>query len=142
MCLLFYRKIVSPSYCQYLLESGDTAGCGMCYLINLFFLLGDHVLKEAEPWKKIIVIMHLGFASSNRALVSSESQVQLVLCLSFQPQERWEIRHCLAGGLGTSSLSVQVATMNMGTSGRTLQHNNNNYKKNLKIIKISAPFSQ
>lgn len=76
-----------------------------------------------------IVIMQLGSASSDRALASSESRVQLVPCLSFWLQERWDVRHCLAGGLGTSSLSVQVATMNMGVSGRTLQHNNNkNYE--------------
>lgn len=62
-----------------------------------------------------IIIMWLGFASSNRASVSSEGQVQLVLCLSFQPLERWDIRHCLAGELGTSSLSIQVVTVNMGT---------------------------
>lgn len=61
-----------------------------------------------------IVIVQLGFASSNRASVSSEGQVQLVLCLSFHPREHWDIRHCLAGGLGTSSLSVQVVTMNVG----------------------------
>lgn len=61
-----------------------------------------------------IVIMQLGFASSNRASVISESQVPLVLLLSFQPRERWHIRHCLAGGSGTSSLSVQVAAVNMG----------------------------
>lgn len=47
--LLFYNNIVSQSYCQYLVESRDFAVCGMCYLINIFFLLGDHVLKEAEP---------------------------------------------------------------------------------------------
>lgn len=48
--LLFYNSIVSPLYCQYLSESGDTAACRMCYLINMFFF---HVLKDAEPWKTL-----------------------------------------------------------------------------------------
>lgn len=61
-----------------------------------------------------IVVMQLGFASSNRASVSSESQVPLVQFLSFQPRERWHIGHCLAGGLGTSSLSIRMAAMNIG----------------------------
>lgn len=38
--LLFYNNIVNPLYCQCLnLET----------LITMFFLLGDHVLKDAEP---------------------------------------------------------------------------------------------
>lgn len=63
---------------------------------------------------KKIVIMQLGFAVSNRVLVSSDSQVQLVLWLSLQPRELWDVRRCLVRGLGTSSLSAQVATLNMG----------------------------
>lgn len=58
--------------------------------------------------------MQLVFAASNRASLSSESQVWLVLGLSLQPREHWDFWHCLAGGLGTSSLSIQVATLNVG----------------------------
>jgi len=49
--VLFYNSIVSPFYCQFLLESGDTAVWGTCYFINMFFLQSDHVLKKLKQKK-------------------------------------------------------------------------------------------